>query len=282
MEIIGEKISVTSSRVAKAMKNREIGLLLELAKKQVEAGITFLDLNIGPATKDGPELMEWLVTEIQKEVDVPISLDCTNLAAIEAGLKVHKGQAIINSASGQTGRKEPMFELAGKYNAKLIGLCMTDEGIPRDENERCVVAFDLITLANQYGIANEDLYLDPLILPIGIQQDQAIKSVNSIAMFKELADPPTKSTVGLSNVYNGCEPAIHAWVGGTFLAMLLEAGLTTPIADPNFTELLEVAEKAKQLLADPALEDSDEDFKKIAKTIKVIRGEVLFSNGYLD
>ncbi len=282
MEIIGEKITVTTTKIAKAMKAREIELILELAKNQADAGIKYLDVSIGPATKDGPELMEWLVTNIQEKVDIPISLDSTNTAAIEAGLKVHKGQALINSASGQEGRKEPLFELAAKYNAQIVGLTMTDQGIPRDANERTVVAFDLITVAQCFGVKPEDIYFDPLILLISVQQDQARKAIDALAMFQELSDPPTKTTIGLTNIYNGTPEKVHKWVGGTFLGLMLKAGLTTPIADPKDKELLGVKDKTIQLIDDPSLKGSDQDFINIQKTMDIIDEKDLFAASYID
>lgn len=279
MEIIAERITVTTKRIVEAMKSREIAPILELAKIQHEQGASYIDVSIGPATKDGPELMPWLVESIQKEVDSPLCLDTSNIAAMEAGLKVHKDRAIINSASGQTGRKEQMFELAAKYNAQIIALCMTDDGIPRDANERCMVAFDLLSTAQGMGIEAGDIYLDPLILPVLVQQEQAMQSVESIRMFKELANPPAKSTVGLSNIYNGCPPETKPWIGGTFLALLMDAGLTMPIADPGDKELFEVYEKAKKVIGGQGLDDGDGE--KISKTLKILKAEDLFSASFL-
>lgn len=279
MEIIAERITVTTKRIAEAIKNREIAPILELAKTQFDQGCTYIDVSIGPATKDGSELMPWLVENIQKEVDCALCLDTSNIAAMEAGLKVHKGRAVINSASGQTGRKEQMFDLAAKYNAKIIALCMTDDGIPRDANERCMVAFDLISAAQGMGIETSDIYLDPLILPVSVQQEQAMQTVESIRMFKELANPPAKSTVGLSNIYNGCPPETKPWIGGTFLALLMDAGLTMPIADPGDKELFEVYEKAKKVISGQSLDDADGE--KISKTLKILKAEDLFSVSFL-
>ncbi len=280
LEIIAERITVTTKRIADAMKEREIAPILELAKIQDEAGCTFIDVSIGPATKDGTELMPWLVEEIQKEVSTPLCLDTTNVAAMEAGLKVYQGRALINSASGQTGRKEEMFELAAKYNAQIIALCMTDEGISRDANERCMIAFDLLSTAQSMGVAPQDIYLDPLILPVSVQQAQAMESVEAIRMFKELSDPPAKSTVGLSNIYNGCPAEIKPWMGGTYLALLEEAGLTTPITDPGDTKLFEVYENAKKILAGETLDNGDGE--NISKTLKILKAEDLFSASYLS
>ena len=280
MEIIAERITVTNKKVADAMKARDIAPIIELAKVQNEAGCTFIDVSIGPATKDGTELMPWLIESIQKEVDTPLCLDTTNVAAMEAGLKAHKsGRPLINSASGQTGRKEEMFEIAVKYNAQIIALCMTDDGIPRDSNERCAVAFDLVTSAQGIGVAPQDIYLDPLILPVSVQQEQAMESVESIRMFKELSDPPTKTTVGLSNIYNSCPSEVKPWIGGTYLALLKEAGLTTPITDPGDKELFDVYEKAKKVLAGEDLGNGEGD--KISKTLKILKSEDLFSASYL-
>ncbi len=282
MEIIAERITVTTKRIAEAMKARDIAPIMELAKVQNEAGCDFIDVSIGPATKDGSELMPWIIESIQKEVDKPICIDTTNIAAMEAGLKAHKGSGrpIINSASGQTGRKEEMFEMAAKYNSQVIALCMTDDGIPRDANERTAVAFDLLTTAQGLGIDPQDIYLDPLILPVSVQQEQAMESVESIRMFKELSDPPTKSTVGLSNIYNGCPEEIKPWVGGTYLALLEEAGLTTPITDPGDKELFDVFEKAKKVIAGEDLGNGDGE--NISKTLKILKSEDLFSASYLS
>ncbi len=280
MEVIAERITVTTKRIAQAMKEREIAPILELAKVQDEAGCDYIDVSIGPATKDGDELMSWLVENIQKEVKTPLCLDTSNISAMKAGLKVHQGTPIINSASGQAGRKEEMFELAAKNNAKIIALCMTDDGIPRDADERCMIAFDLISTAQTLGVQAQDIFLDPLILPVSVQQEQAMKSVESIRMFKELTDPPAKSVVGLSNIYNSCPEEVKPWMGGTYLALLEEAGLTAAIADPGDKQLFDIYEKAKKTISGQSLENGDAE--KISKTLKVLKAEDLFSASYLN
>lgn len=259
MLVIGEKINVMSKTIGLAMKSREAKPIQELALAQVGAGANMLDVNIGPATKGGPEMMDWLVKMIQEVVDVPLSLDTTNAAAMEAGLKVHKGQALINSASGEKERLTSMLSLAAKYDAKVIGLTLTKAGIPRDVNERMAIAVDIIGACAEHGVPLENLYLDPLILPIGVAQQQAMEVIEAIKMFKQLNEPSIKAVVGLSNIYNGVPEEIHGVLIRTYLTMLMTAGLDAAIMD--------------------AL---DKDLMDTLKTIQIFRNEILYCHSYLD
>ncbi len=259
MLIIGEKINIMSRTIGPAMKERKAKPIQELAKAQVEGGAGMLDINIGPATKGGPEMMEWLVKTVQEVVDVPLSLDTTNSEAMEAGLRAHKGQAMINSASGEKERMESMLSLAGKYNAKVIGLTLSEGGIPRDASERCIIAADILGAAAVHGVPAEDLYLDPLILPIGVAQQQAIEVLEAIKMFKQLSDPPPKTVVGLSNTSNGSPKEIQSILNRTYLVMLANCGLDAAIADAM-----------------------DKDLMDAVKTIAVFNNEVLYCHSYLE
>ncbi|MDI6690108.1 MAG: dihydropteroate synthase [Actinomycetota bacterium] len=259
MLAIGEKINVISRKIGAAMKAKDPKPIQELAIAQVNAGANMLDVNIGPATKGGPELMEWLVKTIQEVVDIPLSLDTTNPKAVEAGLKVHKGQALINSASGQKERLESMLPLAKKYDAKIIGLTMTEKGIPRDANERASIAVDIITAMAEYEVHLENLYLDPLLLPIGVAQQQTMEAIEAVRLFKQLHDPPLKTVVGLSNISNGVPAQVKPILDRTLLAMLMTVGLDAAILDPL-----------------------DEELMKTLKTAQVFRNEILYCHSYLD
>ncbi|MEW6189590.1 MAG: dihydropteroate synthase [Actinomycetota bacterium] len=259
MLVIGEKINVISRKIGAAMKAKDPKPIQELAIAQANAGANMLDVNIGPATKGGPELMEWLVKTIQEVVDVPLSLDTTNPKAVEAGLKVHKGQALINSASGQKERLESMLPLAKKYDAKIIGLTMTEKGIPRDANERASIAVDIITAMAEYEVHLENLYLDPLLLPIGVAQQQTMEAIEAVRLFKQLHDPPLKTVVGLSNISNGVPAQVKPILDRTLLAMLMTVGLDAAILDPL-----------------------DEELMKTLKTAQVFRNEILYCHSYLD
>ena len=151
MQIIGEKINVITKVIAKAIEERDPKPIQQMAKEQASGGADYLDVNIGPARKGGPETMEWLVKIIQEVVDLPLSLDTTNHEAIEAGLKVHRGRAIINSTSAARERMETMFPLAAKYDANIIGLALAGRGMPGSTEERCTLAMDVIAGAAEFG-----------------------------------------------------------------------------------------------------------------------------------
>jgi len=242
MFIIGEKINVMSKTIGPAMKERNAEPIIALAKEQLAAGANFLDVNIGPATRDGDAMMAWLVETIQGATnDAPLCLDTSNPSAMEAGLAVHKGKAIINSTSGAQERLDAMVPLAAKYNAMIIGLCTVEKGIPRDANARMAVAVDIMGACMVHGVPIDDLILDPLVMPICVPgaQNQANEVFESIRMFQQLNDPPPKTTLGLSNISNGVPPETKPLVDRTFLAMLAACGLWSAIADPLDRELME-------------------------------------------
>ena len=259
MVIVGERINIMSKVIGKAMRERDAGPILELAKKQKEAGATYLDLNIGPAAKDGPAMMGWLVQTIQAEIDTPLSLDTTNPEAMEAGLRVHKGQALVNSISGKKERIEQMLPLVKEYDAKVIGLTMTEAGVPRDANERAATAVDILTAVAEAGVSSENLFLDPLALPMAVAQQDTKEVFEAIKLFKELHDPPPKTIIGLSNISNSAPPKVKPILDRVFLTMLVAYGLDGAILDPL-----------------------DKDLMDTAKTIQLFRNEVLYAHSYLD
>ena len=140
MILIGENLNVMSQTLGPALKERNAAPIEEMAKSETE--IDLVDLNIGPARKGGDELMDWVVNTVQAVTDKQLSLDTTNLDAMEAGLKAYKGKALINSVSLQTSRMEQGLELASKYDADLIGLLWSNDGMPRDVNERAMHTVD--------------------------------------------------------------------------------------------------------------------------------------------
>lgn len=262
MIIIGEKINVMSKTIGPAMKDKVEGPIVDLAKAQIAAGATYLDVNIGPATRGGDEMMAWLVQTIQAACDdVCLSLDTSNPSAMEAGLKAHKGKAIINSTSGAQERLDTMVPLAAAHGAMIIGLCTVERGIPRDANERMAVAVDIMGACMTHGVPIEDLILDPLVLPVCVPgaQNQAHEVFESIKMFGQLNDPPPKTTLGLSNISNGVPPRTKPLVDRTFLAMLAACGLWSAIADPLDRELMETA-----------------------KTVGILQDETVYCHSYLE
>jgi len=259
MLVVGEKINVISIEIGKAMKERNAGPIVELAKAQIKGGADILDVNIGPASKEGHELMPWLVETIQGAIDCRLSLDTTNVSAMEEGLKVHKGKAMINSASGEAERMNNMLGLAGRYKADVIGLAMTEKGIPDDLNERTAIAYEIVAACGEHGLPLENLFLDPLILPVSVAQDKAMEGIEAVRMFQQLNDPPLNTIVGLSNISNGTPDKTKPILDRVYLTMLMEAGLSAAIMDPL-----------------------DKDLVACVRAVKIFRNEMLYAHSFMD
>jgi 5-methyltetrahydrofolate corrinoid/iron sulfur protein methyltransferase len=229
-------------------------------------------------------LMQWMVTAIQEVVPLPVCLDTTNASAIEAGLKVHNnqwGRPLINSTSNDPERF-PILELGAKYKALVIGLTVGKGGLPADAEERAAIASEIMARAMEYGVPLEDLYLDPLVLQIATSQDHAVKVIDAIRMFQEMNDPPMKTVVGLSNISNGCPKHVRPILNKYYFLMLMNAGLTSAIADAR--EMAEAMEEKKlfdDVLAGSRIADAAK-MTEIKKTIDVIMGNTLYAHSYLE
>ncbi|MFQ3573950.1 MAG: dihydropteroate synthase [Thermodesulfovibrionales bacterium] len=284
MLIIGERLSIIAKRVREAMLKRDKLPIQEIARMQWQEGALMIDANIGPAEDNGEDLMQWMVTTIQEAVPLPVCLDTTNSNAIEAGLRVHNndfGRPIINSTSNDPDRF-PMLELAVRYNAQIIGLTVGKGGIPADAEERAIIASEIMARAMEYGLPLDDLYLDPLVLQISTSQDHAMKVIDTIRLFQEMNDPPMKTVVGLSNISNGCPKGIRPIINQCYFIMLMNAGLTAAIANPNeTTEAISKKWIFDDIINGKLIEDR-ELMKRISKTIDVIMGKTLYAHSYLE
>jgi 5-methyltetrahydrofolate corrinoid/iron sulfur protein methyltransferase len=304
MLIIGENIHIIAPVVREAINNRDTAAIQSLAKAQVAAGAAWLDLNIGPQKKEGPDVMRWLVPAVQEVVDVPLSLDTTNLEAIKVGLSLLKQQGMVNSTSGEPERLQNVPPVAAEYGAKLVALCMGKSGIPMTAEERVSIAIDqLVPRAMEVGIPMEDLYLDPLAMTVAGCQEFAPHAVEAIRYIKQGMDPAPMTTIGLSNVSNTVAAEKRSLLNRTYLVMLMAVGLDTAIADPLDEKLMENIRIVEQrddstgvgalllklhdrTAAMEDLEPSDVDMSDpeqvdIWKTVQVLLNRVIFTDSYL-
>jgi len=291
MILIGENINIMSKTIGPALKGRNPKPIQELARAEAEAGMDYLDLNIGPARKAGDELMEWVVNTVQAVTDLPLSLDTTNPLAMEAGLKTHRGRALINSISLQPERLEQELPLVKKYDADMIGLLWGVEGMPRDANERCVLAVDLVYKANEQGIPSQNIWIDPIVTPVSVEINQVKACLEFMSMLKDFA-PECKSTVGLSNISNGTPAHLRPYLNRTYLIMLMRYGLYSAIVDAFDAELVKIAKGEKPEIVDlvyrvmdgekPALSSLGEEEARYVKTVRVLTGESLYSHSWLE
>ena len=295
MLLIGESLNVISKVIGRAFKERDPGPIQEEVQDQIEKRMDYIDINLGPAKKDGHELMPW-VCQVVQEVsgDVPLLLDTSNIAAIEEGLKVLKPASephIVNSIMARPERYEAMLPMAAKYDADIVALMWGPDGLPRDENERAALAVELLYAANEAGIPNEKIWVDGIVTPVNIQQAQCVSLLNFQMMLEDIA-PGSKSTCGLSNISNGPPVELRPILNTTYMVMLERYGMKAVIADPLDTNLTAVAKGERPEIVDivhqamdgtaPDLSTLDKELADYVKTVRVITGESLFSDSYLE
>ena len=301
---IGEEIQVISTKVRKAIEERNKEPIQELAIAQVEGGADALEVNIGPQKREGPQIMEWMVDTIQEVVDVTLCLDTTNLSAMEAGLKRVKKQAIVNSTSAEPARLQDVPPLAAKYNAKLIALTM-GKSIPVEADMRVAIALEqLVPRIMEVGIPMDQVFMDPLILTVSGMQEYCPEAIETIRFLKQISDPPPMTLAGLSNVSNGVPKENRSLISATYAVMLLAAGLDAAIVDARDQRLKEwvrmIEERddstpvGKLLLnlydatavmenLDPGTVDmEDPEQAAIFKTVQILQNRVIYADGYLQ
>ena len=254
---IGERIHCISPVIRKAMAERDPAPILQRAKEQLDAGATYLDVNIGPAENDGEELMQWAVKLLQENFDnVPLALDTANMKAIEAGIQVYnrqKGKPIVNSADA--GDRIDRIDLAAANDAIVIALCSAN-GIASDNEERMAHCQNMLERGLGLGMEAEDLWFDPLFLVIKGMQDKQMEVLEAI---KQFSDMGLNSTGGLSNNSNGMPKHIRPIMDSAMVAMAMMQGLTSAIVNPCDLRLMETIKscdiiKNNNLYADSYLE----------------------------
>ena len=246
MILIGERINGLFRDVARAIAERNPEPIHALALAQTKAGAHFLDVNTGPAVDEPEEVMGWLVRTVQEVVDTPVCIDTMNVKALEAGLAAHRGRALINSTTGERAKLDAILPLAREYGAQVIGLAMNEKGVPKDANDRTAIAMEIVAAADEYGISPQDLYLDPLILPVAVAQEHTPEVLDTLRQVRLLADPPPRTVVGLSNVSQKSKN--RSLVNRTFLAMAMACGLDAAILDVTDQDLMDVVATANILL----------------------------------
>jgi 5-methyltetrahydrofolate corrinoid/iron sulfur protein methyltransferase len=296
---IGENLNVMVKKIGTAMKDKDPKPIQELAIAETEAGVDYIDINLGPARKGGGELMEWIVKMVQEVVDTPLYLDTINAEAIEAGLKVYqnkKGKAVINSIMARPESMDVKLPIAQKYDAGLVALLWGPSGLPRDAEERGVLAAELMQKAMEFGIAGEDIWMDPIVTPITSPQSQVQvpSCVEFMKMFKDLQEvcPGMRSTCGVSNVSNGAPNPLRPILNQTYMLMLERYGMASAIVDAFDEDLKRFArggqEDLKKLVY-RVMDGEEIDLKSLSKeegnyvkTTRVLMGKILYSDSWLE
>ena len=298
MKTIGENLNVINKKIGAAFKEKDPTPIREMAEKVAEAEVDYIDINLGPARKGGEELMTWVVETVQEVTDTPLCLDTSNIDAMAAGLKACKSKAIMNSIMARPERYEKMLPICAEHGANMVALMWGPNGMARDENERAELTTELLMAAQGHGIPMADIWIDPIITPVNIQQEQLMHNLVFFEMLPDIVaalDPeggPIKSTNGLSNISNGNPDHLRPILNQTYMCMLARAGMYSSIVDAFDPVIMDICRGKRQDIVDlvyGVMDGQEYDYSTMdkeavdyVKTARVILGKSLFSESWLE
>jgi len=231
--VIGERINPTGRKLLAAeMAAGDYSRVLSDALAQVEAGATMLDVNAGIPMADEPAILAKAIQLVQEVVDVPLAIDSSIVAALEAGLSVYRGKPLVNSVTGEEERLEVVLPLVKKYGAAVVAISNDETGISEDPNVRYEVAKKIVERAADYGIPREDVVVDPLIMPVGAINMAGRSALDLIIRLRN--ELKVNTTCGASNISFGL-PNRHG-MNAAFLSMAAGAGMTSAIMNSLHAE----------------------------------------------
>jgi cobalamin-dependent methionine synthase I len=282
MILVGENLSFSSKEVELALIERDPAPIINIAKAENTIDIDYLDLNIRPACEAADQMMPWLIRIVQEFTPKPLSLDTSSPFAMEAGLRVCKNKALINSISLRSDTLRIGLPLVSQYGVDMVGFLHGDDGIPRDAYERCVLAVDLIEKANEQGITNSKIWIDISATPVSGDLSQLRTSFEFLSLLEEIA-PGCKSIVNLSRVSLGALFELRPYLNRTYLMMLMKYGLDAAIVDAFDAELIDIARGRKPELLSLVHQMMDGEVPDMAslsaeeliysRTVRIVNGE---------
>jgi 5-methyltetrahydrofolate--homocysteine methyltransferase len=245
LAFIGERINPTArKKLAQDIKDGQMQVVVEEARHQAHCGAPILDVNMGVPGIDEPRAMQQAIAGIQAAIDIPVAIDSTNAQAIEEGLKNFAGRALINSTTGEDKQLDIILPLAQKYGAAVLGLCLNENGIPERAEDRVAIARHIYQRAKEYGLRDEDIYIDCLVKTASAEQSQVMETIKALRMVKDELQVGT--VLGVSNVSHGL-PARDI-INSAYLAMAFAAGLDLPILNPFDQRMMDAVRAAGVLL----------------------------------
>ncbi len=245
MEIVGELINASRKSIRPMIENKDTGGIIKTAGDQIKGGADYIDVNAGVFVSKEPEYLRWLVETVQGEYDVPCSIDSPNPAAIKEALKSHKGNPMINSVSLEKDRYENIMPLIEGTDFKVIALCMDDSGMPETKDQRMSIADRLINELSKKGIKHGNIYVDPLVQPIGTNDKYGLEFLNTIEALKQNY-PEVHHMCGLSNISFGIPK--RKFANSTFMIMAITKGLDGAIANPKDKQMMASIAAAETLI----------------------------------
>ena len=244
VRVVGERINPTGKRrFQQALREHDLDYIVRQGIEQQDAGAEILDVNVGLPGIDEAALMRETVRALQAAVDLPLQIDSSSSAAIEAGLRAYNGKAIVNSVNGKREVLDAVLPLCKKYGAAVVGLCMDENGIPDSWQGRAAIARRILDAALSCGIPKEDVVIDCLTLTVSAQQKQAFETLRAVRYVKE--ELGLHTTLGVSNISFGL-PARET-ISASFLNQALYAGLDLPIINPNQAAMMDAVASFRAL-----------------------------------
>lgn len=236
LTIVGELINTSRPAVKEAVQSKDEAFIRELARKQTEAGATYIDVNCGNMVKNELEIMEWLVNIVQSEVDTPLCIDSPNAKALDVGLSLCKnGRPMINSISDEEERYETVLPLIKKYHANVVVLCMDSTGMPETANDRMKVVDQLYGKLKAEGIADDDMYFDPLVKPISSVTGAGSEVLETISRIRK-DYPEVHFMCGLSNISYGLPN--RSILNRLFVVQTMAMGMDGYVLDPTNEKMM--------------------------------------------
>jgi len=232
--LIGERINPTGrKKMAAAIEQRNLDLIREEALKQVREGAHVLDVNVGVSGIDEPLVLKEAIRVVREATQVPLCIDSALPKALESGLAVYEGKALVNSVNGEERKLKDVLPIVKQYGAAVIGLTMDDAGIPKKAERRLEIAETILNAAQKQGIPAEDVVIDPLAMAVATDHETPFETLKALRLIKEKLG--LNQTLGVSNISFGL-PERHP-INGIFLALAAMNGLTCPIIDPTVWEI---------------------------------------------
>ncbi len=265
MLIIGERINGMFKSARAAIEQKDKQTIQELARAQIDGGATSLDVNVGPAKVDTLDALNWLVDTISELGDVPLCIDNPKYDIQKEVIPRLGARAIINSCKADEDALEKFVALAAENNAGLIALTIDKQGVPADVDKRVELGAFILLKAMEGGLPIENLYIDPIILPVNVAPKQPRYVLETIRQLRNLNDTPPHINLGLSNLSQGCSN--RSLINRSYLIMAIEAGLDAAIMDPLDTELVNAAITAELLMETMIYCDSFLDAHRMANRI---------------
>ncbi len=253
MILIGERVNAGFKDIKNAIINKDGDVIKEWARKQADAGADYIDVNLGTASNK-PEDLCWMIEQVQEEVALPISIDNNKALMLKEAVPVCKKPPLVNSITADEKKMNELLPIIAEHNASVIGLCMDETGSPKNADKRVENAGKIFAGIMEYGMTPEQLFLDPIVMPLKFMQEQSKEILKAANQFQLFSDPPCHIVCGLSNISNG---TIHKkLINRIFAAMLIGNGLDAVILSVLDEELVNTILTAELIMNKAIYADS--------------------------